>query len=121
ICWMCSCKARHNPTVSQAATLQRGRVCGSVSRRDTMSESPHTCHVCSHAYQTRDSEHRLRPSCCPRCLAPRRRRLVPTPTAIEAWLLGLYGHVASVEGHGFLEHVLRTQARSEEAVHAIVN
>lgn len=46
---------------------------------------------------------------------------MPTPAAIEAWLLGLYGHVASVEGHGFLEHVLRAQARNEEAVHAVVN
>jgi hypothetical protein len=33
----------------------------------------------------------------------------------------LYGHVASVQGHGFLEHVLRAQARDEEAVHVVVN
>jgi hypothetical protein len=86
-----------------------------------MSEPTHTCHVCSHAYQTRDAAYLMRPHCCPRCLAPRRRLLVCTPTAIEAWLLGLYGHDASVEDFGFLEHVLRVQALDEKAVRAVLD
>ena len=86
-----------------------------------MSGSSDICHACWHAYPTRDTEAWLRPDCCPRCLAPRRRGVVFTPTTIEAWLLCLYGHPASYEKHGVLEHVLRAQARDEETVHAVLN
>jgi hypothetical protein len=98
-----------------------------------MSEPSHTCHVCCHVFPTEDESDWLQPPCCPQCLAPRRmlspdRHEIPpsahlelSPSPFAAWLLSLYGHIESIETYGYLDNLLRTQARDEATVRAVLD
>lgn len=59
--------------------------------------------------------------CCPRCLAPFKRGLSPDAATARGWLLGLYGHNASLGDHGPLVSVLLTRCRDDREILACVD